>query len=60
MMNALQMRRLFSALAVAASAAGARAEGVPLFNGKDLAGWVPCNIAPEMFFARDGMIVTTG
>lgn len=33
---------------------------VPLFNGKDLDGWVPCNIAPETFAARDGMIVTTG
>jgi len=32
----------------------------PLFNGKDLAGWVPCNVAPETFSARDGMIVTTG
>jgi len=32
----------------------------PLFNGKDLAGWEPCNIAPETFVARDGMIVTTG
>ena len=33
---------------------------VPLFNGKDLSGWVPCNIAPETFSVRDGMIVTTG
>ena len=32
----------------------------PLFNGKDLSGWEPCNIAPETFSARDGMIVTTG
>ena len=32
----------------------------PLFNGKDLTGWVPCNIAPETFTARDGMIVTIG
>ena len=32
----------------------------PLFNGKDLSGWVPCNIAPESFFVRDGMLVTTG
>ena len=38
-----------------------REEGfVPLFNGRDLDGWVPCNIAPETFGARDGMIVTTG
>jgi hypothetical protein len=33
---------------------------VPLFNGKDLSGWEPCNIAPETFAVRDGMIVTTG
>ena len=32
----------------------------PLFNGKDLAGWVPVNVAPETFTARDGMIVSTG
>jgi len=33
---------------------------VPMFNGRDLSGWVPCNIAPETFSVRDGMIVTTG
>ena len=32
----------------------------PLFNGKDLSGWAPCNIAPETFSVRDGMMVTTG
>jgi hypothetical protein len=32
----------------------------PLFNGKDLAGWVPVNVAPETFTARDGFIVSTG
>jgi hypothetical protein len=31
-----------------------------LFNGKDLSGWVPVNVAPETFTARDGMIVSTG
>jgi hypothetical protein len=40
---------------------GADQDGfVPLFNGQDLAGWVPCNIAPETFTVRDGMMVTTG
>jgi hypothetical protein len=29
----------------------------PLFNGKDLSGWVPVNVAPETFTVRDGMIV---
>ena len=33
---------------------------VPLFNGKDLLGWVDVNCAPETFTARDGMIVSTG
>jgi Domain of Unknown Function (DUF1080) len=32
----------------------------PLFNDKDLTGWVPVNVAPETFTARDGMIVSTG
>ncbi len=32
----------------------------PLFNGRDLAGWVPCNVAPETFSVRDGMIVISG
>jgi len=31
-----------------------------LFNGRDLTGWLPCNIAPETFAARDGMLITTG
>lgn len=33
---------------------------VPMFNGKDLSGWVPCNIAPETFSVRDGLVVTSG
>lgn len=32
----------------------------PLFNGQDLSGWVPVNVAPETFSVRDGMIVSTG
>jgi hypothetical protein len=31
-----------------------------LFNGKDLSGWVPVNVAPETFTVRDGIIVSTG
>src|SRR3954471_4994265 len=39
----------------------AKEEGfVPLFNGKDLTGWVRVNNGPETFFARELMIVTTG
>ena len=32
----------------------------PLFNGRDLTGWVNINCAPHTFTARDGMIHTTG
>src|SRR4051812_12210311 len=32
----------------------------PLFNGKDLTGWVNVNCHPSTFFVKDGMIVTTG
>jgi len=32
----------------------------PLFNGSDLSGWVPVNVAPETFTVRDGLIVSTG
>jgi Domain of Unknown Function (DUF1080) len=32
----------------------------PLFNGRDLSGWVPVNVAPETFTVRDAMIVSTG
>ena len=33
---------------------------MPLFNGKDLTGWVRVNCHPETFFARGGEIITTG
>src|SRR5258706_14910790 len=33
---------------------------VPLFNGKDLSGWVRVNCAPETFRAENGLIITTG
>ena len=41
---------------------GAQAEEnwKPLFNGKDLSGWVNVNVAPETFTVKDGMIVSTG
>jgi hypothetical protein len=32
----------------------------PLFNGKELSGWVIVNVAPNTFTVRDGMIVSTG
>jgi hypothetical protein len=33
---------------------------VPMFNGKDLTGWVNVNCAPGTFFVKDGMVITTG
>lgn len=33
---------------------------VPMFNGKDLTGWRPVNVAADTFSVRDGMVVTTG
>lgn len=42
-------------------AAAASPDGfVPLFNGRDLSGWIPVNVAPSTFSVRDGMIVSTG
>lgn len=32
----------------------------PLFNGTDLSGWVPLNVAPNTFTVKDGIIVSTG
>src|ERR1041385_7305665 len=32
----------------------------PLFNGRDLSGWVNVNCAPNTFTVRDGMVITTG
>ena len=33
---------------------------VPLFNGKDLSGWVNANCAPDTWSVKDGMIHCTG
>jgi hypothetical protein len=33
---------------------------VPLFNGRDLSGWVNANCAPETWTVRDGLIHCTG
>jgi hypothetical protein len=32
---------------------------VPMFNGKDLTGWINVNCAPETFFVKDNEIITT-
>lgn len=48
-------------LATAVAAPAADNDGfVPLFNGRDLTGWVNANCAPETWSVRDGMIHCTG
>jgi len=47
-------------LMAANSAIAADPEFTPLFNGKDLSGWVNVNVAPNTFTVKDGMIVSTG
>ena len=32
----------------------------PMFNGKDLTGWVNVNCAPSTFYFKDGELITTG
>lgn len=39
---------------------GGDGEFVPLFNGKNLDGWVNVNCAPETWTVRDGIIICTG
>jgi Domain of Unknown Function (DUF1080) len=53
---------LFAFAVVAAFGADDKKEDgfVPLFNGKDLTGWVNVNCAPGTFFVKDGEIITTG
>jgi hypothetical protein len=33
---------------------------VPMFNGRDLSGWVNVNCAPDTFYVKDNEIITTG
>lgn len=44
----------------AAAAAAPEEAFVPLFNGRDLTGWVNVNCAPETWTVRDGAICCTG
>ncbi|HUR59884.1 MAG TPA: family 16 glycoside hydrolase [Opitutaceae bacterium] len=50
------------ALLFSSAAFGAEKEDgfVPMFNGRDLTGWVNANCAPETWSVRDGMIFCTG
>lgn len=59
------MKRLLSApllaLLLIQTAASQDADGYrPMFNGKDLTGWVNVNCDPSTFFVKDNMIITTG
>ena len=52
---------LFLTLCLVAAGAAQAEEGfLPLFNGKDLSGWVNVNTAPSTWTVRDGMIVCSG
>jgi hypothetical protein len=56
------MRRALALVCVLCLAATARAgDGFkPLFNGKNLDGWVNVNCAPSTWYVKDDMIITTG
>ncbi len=48
------------AILFAANVLGAEEGFVPLFNGRDLSGWVNANCAPETWSVTNGMIHCTG
>lgn len=55
------MKPLLLAISLCASALAADEDGFkPLFNGKDLSGWVNANCAPETWSVTNGMIHCTG
>ncbi|MSR42421.1 MAG: DUF1080 domain-containing protein [Pedosphaera sp.] len=61
MKTTTHIRRLLVVLfACALIARGAEEGFVPLFNGKNLSGWVPVNVAPGTFTVREGIIISTG
>ena len=51
---------LFSLFAVASVGAQEEEGFVPMFNGKDLSGWRPVNVASDTFRWENGMVITTG
>lgn len=56
----LPLVMLLSEFIAANTRAADEAGFVPLFNGRDLSGWVNVNCAPETWAARDGLITCTG
>ncbi len=47
-------------LALSSNALAQDKDFKPLFNGKDLTGWVPVNTAPSTWKVEDGMLVCSG
>jgi len=57
----MRFRHCTAALAILMATASAEEEGfTPMFNGRDLSGWVNVNGAPETWTVRDGLIACTG
>ncbi len=57
------MRKIIVAALLAVGCAATQDAGdgfVPLFNGRDLSGWVRVNCGPDTFTVRDGTIVCSG
>jgi hypothetical protein len=52
--------RMAALVVLLCAAERGRAEAIPLFNGKDLSGWVNVNGAPNTWQVRDGMIICSG
>lgn len=64
MMHTKMISRIAAALFIAVSSCldlrGEEEAFTPLFNGRDLDGWVNVNCAPDTWGARDGLITCTG
>ncbi|WP_395746245.1 family 16 glycoside hydrolase [Prosthecobacter sp.] len=59
----MKLTTLVCALALSTTVPLAHAEDfgfVPMFNGKDLSGWVNANCAPETWSIKDGVVRCTG
>ncbi len=56
----IMIRPLFFALTLATPLLAQEEGFTPLFNGKDLSGWVNVNCAPQTWTARDGMLHCDG
>ncbi|MFO0938210.1 MAG: DUF1080 domain-containing protein [Gemmataceae bacterium] len=57
-MTAFRLLGMLTALTVSSSAFAA--DPKPLFNGKDLTGWVNVNCAPGTFYVKGNEIITNG